>query len=182
MDEGKAEIYGYVRDQHEKELAHKESLITRFGNIRLLAGLLLTVFSFSMTVVAKTIENAHGIKSRLIAVVPLILFGTAIYYIIKALLAIPDLVGTVDSYRPGADEGTILRAFKDKKPNVDEVLQDLSSNYLEALKETCMRNMDAKAKLIRCAGLIRKGLLATIGFLGLTIGANLAVTWLFNRS
>lgn len=181
MDAGKAEIYRYVRDQLDKEIAAKESLISRFGNIRLLAGLLLTVFSFSIGVVAKTVENAHALRARTIALVPIVMLGAAIYYVIRALFGIPDLVGTVDAFAPGVNQETILSAFKDKKPNADEILEDLSSNYLEAVKETCVRNMDAKAKLLRCASFIRKGLLATIAFLGLTITANLAVMWLFNR-
>ena len=178
MDEGKAEIYKYVRDQHDKHVAARESLISRFGNVRLLAALLLTVFSFSISVVAKSIENAQGVCARVIAILPLVSFAVALYHITRALLAVPDLVGTIYFNIPGADEKTILKAFKDEEPNADEILEDLSSNYLEAINHNISANENAGENLKKCAHFIRRALFATITFLALTIFSNLAVAWL----
>jgi hypothetical protein len=179
MDAGKAEIYRYVRDQHDKHIAASESLITRFGNIRLLAGLLLTVISFSITVVAKTIENAHHLWSRAVAILPLFALAVALFYMVKALLAIPKLVGNIDLYIPGADQSTILESFQDEEPNADEILEDLSSNYLEAIDHNIRANQSARQNLGLSVELIRKGLFFTIAFLALTIMSNLAVSWRF---
>lgn len=181
MDEGKAEIYKYIRDQNDKYLAGRESLISRYGNIRLLAGLLLTVFSISIGVVAKSIEGAKSLPQRIVAALPLLFFAVALYYVTKALLAIPGLVGNITTNIPIADE-TLMEFFKEDKIDADQLLEVLSHNYLHALKENIKENDAAVKTLKKCADLIRTGFFATIAFLAITLLTSIAVLWRFSFS
>ena len=70
-----------------------------------------------------------------------------------------------------------MKAFKDDSPNADEILQDLSSNYLEAINLNMSANENAGKNLKKCAHFIRIALLATITFLALAILSNLLVAW-----
>ena len=179
MDEAKAEIYKYIRDQHDKHVAHRESLTSRFGNVRLTAGLILTVFSFSLGLVAKTLENAHGITPRVVAMLPLLFFAIALYFVTRSLLTIPDLVGTVHVYFPSTDRTAINKAFAANELDSDQVIEDLSQNYLDAIDKNSSAKQHAGEQLRRCVASIRLALLATVAFLVTTLVSSILTGWLF---
>jgi hypothetical protein len=178
MDEGKLEIYRYVRDQHDKYISARESIITRFGNIRVLAGLLLTVISLSFTLVLKSVEQSSILITRAVTVLPLIFFLVAVYYIIRALLAVPNMVGMINIRLPGVEQGLIREAFEPKTLDADWVLRSLTENYLVAVDYNMKSIGLAEADLDKSSRLIRRGLFATVAFLLLTLLSNISVTWI----
>lgn len=179
MDEGKAEIYRYIRDEHDKRVARAESLTSRFGNIRLIAGLILTMLSFALTVASRSVENAHGISERALTIAPLVFFAIAVYFVTRALLAIPDLVGTIHIYYPATDSTVIGDALAAEELPADEVIQFLSQNYLEAIDKNIKAHAAAGKQLDEAVISIRRGLFATIAFLVFTLIASIVRSWLF---
>ena len=181
MNESKAEIYRYIRDQHDKHVAGRESIISRFGNVRLLAGIILTVFSLSISIGARSLDNAHSDLTRILATLPLIFFAIALYYVTRALVAIPDLIGTIHINFPGTDRTTITRALEADKLDVDQVIEDFSYNYLEVIEKNMNAKYAAGEQLANCVRFIRRGLFATIAFLASTVLVNLALAWVFAK-
>jgi hypothetical protein len=179
MDEGKAEIYKYIRDQHDKHVAGRESLTSRFGNIRLIAGLILTIFSFSLGVVVRSLENVHGRSARVLVALPLIFFAIALYCVVRSLLAIPDLVGTIHIFFPAAKRADIMQTFEEDQLDSNQVIEELSQNYLEAIEKNITAKNAAGKQLQRCVSFIRHALFATIAFLVCTILSSIVVAWLF---
>lgn len=177
MDEGKAEIYRYIRDQHDKHVAHRESLTARFGNIRLTAGLILTIFSFSLGVVVRSVENAGGNMTRALAVLPLMFFAIALYFVTRSLLNIPDLVGTIHVYFPAVDKTLINKVLKREKVDADKIIVDLSQNYMAAIEKNSAAKQLGGEQLRKCVGLVRWALFATIAFLVSTLACAFIAAW-----
>jgi hypothetical protein len=181
MDEAKAQIYNYIRDQHDKHVAHRESLTSRFGNVRLTAGLILTIFSFSLGVVVRSLENANGNMARVLGALPLIFFAIALYFVTRSLLNIPDLVGTIHIHFPAVDQTKINKVLKRAEMNADKVIEDLSQNYMEAIKINVEAKRAAGEQLERCVRFIRLALFATIAFLVSTLMTSIVAGWLFQN-
>jgi hypothetical protein len=179
MDEAKVEIYKYVRDQYEKHLAHKDSLAVGFGNIRLTAGLILTIFSFSLAVLGRSLDTAHGNIARALTLLPLLFFAVALFFVSRSLLNIPDLVGTVRRFFPAVDNPKVSRMLKRSKLNADKVVEDLSQNYMQAMEVNSQSTREAAAQLRKCITSIRWALFATIAFLVTTFVSDVIQRWLF---
>lgn len=178
MNEGKAEIYKYIQDQHDKHLAHRENLASRFANIRLTAGLILTVFSFSLSVVIRSLEKANGRIALALAMLPLIFFAVALWFVTRSLLNIPNLVGTVRVYFPAVDKTKINKVLALSDVDADQVIEDLSQNYLDALEMNTEVKRDAEEQLRRCIRFVRWALFATIAFLVSTLLFSIVAGWL----
>jgi len=180
MDEGKAAIYNYIRDQHDKHLAHRENLASQFANIRLTAGLILTVFSFSLNLVIRSLEIANGRIALALAMLPLAFFAVALWFVTRSLLNIPNLVGTVRVYFPAVNRTKINKVLG-LELDADQVIEDLSQNYLDAIELNTGAKRDAGEKLRRCVRFVRWALFATMAFLVSTLLSNIIAGWLFRN-
>jgi hypothetical protein len=178
MNEGKAAIYEYIKDQHDKHVAHRESLASRFGNIRLTAGLILTIVSFSLGIVVQSVEKAHGRLALTVAVVPLAFFAIALYFVTRSLLNVPDLVGTIHVHFPKVEKEKLNKFLELIEVDADRVIRALSQNYLAAIEINREAKWIAGQQLERCVRFIRWALFATIAFLISALTCTIFEGWL----
>lgn len=178
MNEGKAEIYRYIRDQHDKHLAHRENLASRFADIRLTAGLILTIFSFSLGVVITSLKSANGRIATAMAVLPLIFFAVALWFVTRSLLSIPNLVGTVRVYFPAVNKAKVNRVLALKDVDAGQVMAHLTQNYIDAIELNTRAKRDAGEQLNKCIRFVRWALFATMAFLVSTLVTSIVVGWL----
>ncbi len=175
--EGHAELYKYVSAQNDKLVASRESLINRLGNVRLVASFLLSVVALSFPLVSKDIETSHGWGNRISVALLLLTLIVAVYFIVRALLSVPKLIGHIELALPGTMVDQLKDVLQREELDIHKVLRQLSMNYLAAIETNKRYNEEAGQSLFRAAKYLRLSLFWVIGFLGLTLVVYVVVSW-----
>jgi hypothetical protein len=139
-DPVRMQIYGYVRDQHDKILNIRQGQKARLGSFLVLIGLLVTaVFTFGVPTMLTTIKQIVALEAAgqylwSAALLPILPFSLALVFLAMSLWATIGLLSRIIVMHPGLDRKRILSAL-DYPPKINKAIRGLTVNYLNAIRE-----------------------------------------------
>ena len=175
-DDTTKEIYRYVAEHYGRTLGNRESLMARFQRVQGVAGLMVPCIAFCMPILSSLIADATSTPRRIAAGLVVVVLAIAAWFVIRAVLSVPGVVGNVAGAIPGLppDVDALIQA---KTLNGNTVLAELTGNYIKASKQVDDACELAKKDLVRAGLHLKKGVVWTIVFVVLTVLLSVIFRW-----